>query len=303
MSEPKMPPQEKGRKNRSFGSFLLFLLVLVTVLITFNGHRLGQEKLSQDEFWWKFYGGDVSQVEIGERTVSGKLQSDKPFEVPFRDMEGKEEIMRRKNGIRSRKTISAADLAAGIEAGDYRPALMLQLSATETKKPRTNDEPGAAPATPEHWKSTTRTLVKVDANALADRQPSTLAYPLEKNPGSLWLQIEGIKDYNGLTALLTQNGAEIERREFSLGDGTNAQFDSGLLSSMLLIWAPWILILVFFFIFMRQMRSQGGAGGVMSFGRSRAQLYTKENHTNVTFDDVAGAVRRPRKRCARWSSS
>jgi cell division protease FtsH len=40
---------------------------------------------------------------------------------------------------------------------------------------------------------------------------------------------------------------------------------------------------------MRQMRAQGGAGGVMSFGRSRAQLYTKENHTNVTFDDVAGA--------------
>jgi cell division protease FtsH len=27
----------------------------------------------------------------------------------------------------------------------------------------------------------------------------------------------------------------------------------------------------------------------MSFGRSRATLYTKENHTNVTFDDVAGA--------------
>jgi cell division protease FtsH len=44
-----------------------------------------------------------------------------------------------------------------------------------------------------------------------------------------------------------------------------------------------------FLIFMRQMRSQGGAGGVMSFGRSRAQLYSKESHTNVTFDDVAGA--------------
>jgi len=44
-----------------------------------------------------------------------------------------------------------------------------------------------------------------------------------------------------------------------------------------------------FLLFMRQMRSQGGAGGVMSFGRSRATLYTKENHTNVTFDDVAGA--------------
>jgi cell division protease FtsH len=52
---------------------------------------------------------------------------------------------------------------------------------------------------------------------------------------------------------------------------------------------PWLLVLliVWFFIF-RQMRSPGGSGGVLSFGRSRASLYTKENRTNVTFDDVAG---------------
>ena len=52
---------------------------------------------------------------------------------------------------------------------------------------------------------------------------------------------------------------------------------------------PWILVLaiVWFFIF-RQMRSPGGSGGVLSFGRSRAALYTKENRTNVTFEDVAG---------------
>lgn len=52
---------------------------------------------------------------------------------------------------------------------------------------------------------------------------------------------------------------------------------------------PWLLVLaiVWFFI-IRQMRSPGGSGGVMSFGRSRAQLYTKESRTNVTFDDVAG---------------
>ncbi|HKE00729.1 MAG TPA: ATP-dependent zinc metalloprotease FtsH, partial [Planctomycetota bacterium] len=50
-----------------------------------------------------------------------------------------------------------------------------------------------------------------------------------------------------------------------------------------------LIIFIVVLFFMRQMRSQGGAGGVMSFGRSRAQLYTKEKHTNVTFDDVAGA--------------
>ena len=52
---------------------------------------------------------------------------------------------------------------------------------------------------------------------------------------------------------------------------------------------PWLLVLaiVWFFI-IRQMRSPGGSGGVLSFGRSRAALYTKESRTNVTFDDVAG---------------
>jgi cell division protease FtsH len=48
-----------------------------------------------------------------------------------------------------------------------------------------------------------------------------------------------------------------------------------------------VLAIVWFFI-LRQMRSPGGTGGVLNFGRSRASLYTKENRTNVTFDDVAG---------------
>ena len=49
-----------------------------------------------------------------------------------------------------------------------------------------------------------------------------------------------------------------------------------------------LLILIVWFFIIRQMRSPGGSGGVLSFGRSRAALYTKENRTNVTFDDVAG---------------
>jgi cell division protease FtsH len=52
---------------------------------------------------------------------------------------------------------------------------------------------------------------------------------------------------------------------------------------------PYLLVIaiVWFFI-IRQMRAPGGSGGVLSFGRSRAALYTKENRVNVTFDDVAG---------------
>ncbi len=52
---------------------------------------------------------------------------------------------------------------------------------------------------------------------------------------------------------------------------------------------PWLLIFAFiwFFVF-RQLRNSAGAGGMLgNFGKSRAKITSKE-HTNVTFDDVAG---------------
>jgi cell division protease FtsH len=58
--------------------------------------------------------------------------------------------------------------------------------------------------------------------------------------------------------------------------------------SIILPILPWILIIgLFWFFFLRQMRGPAGTGGVLSFGRSRAKLHGKEV-TNVTFDDVAG---------------
>ncbi|KPJ59246.1 MAG: hypothetical protein AMS15_07130, partial [Planctomycetes bacterium DG_23] len=47
-----------------------------------------------------------------------------------------------------------------------------------------------------------------------------------------------------------------------------------------------LLLLLFYFLFVRQMRSAGG-GSVLSFGKSRARLVTKER-AKVTFNDVAG---------------
>jgi cell division protease FtsH len=50
---------------------------------------------------------------------------------------------------------------------------------------------------------------------------------------------------------------------------------------------PWlILLLLIWFVVLRQMRAVGGSG-VMQFGRSRARMHFKEK-TQVTFEDVAG---------------
>ncbi|MDA2935882.1 ATP-dependent zinc metalloprotease FtsH [Patescibacteria group bacterium AH-259-L05] len=52
---------------------------------------------------------------------------------------------------------------------------------------------------------------------------------------------------------------------------------------------PWLLIIVFWLFLMRRMQGggKGGFGGLFSFGKSRARLWTAEDH-DTTFNDVAG---------------
>ncbi len=57
------------------------------------------------------------------------------------------------------------------------------------------------------------------------------------------------------------------------------------LFGVLLSWFPMLLLIGVWIFFMRQM--QGGRGGAMGFGRSKAKLLT-EAHGKVTFNDVAG---------------
>jgi cell division protease FtsH len=60
-------------------------------------------------------------------------------------------------------------------------------------------------------------------------------------------------------------------------------------TNLLLPVIPWlVLIAVFYFFVFRQLRGAAGPGGMLgNFGRSRHKITTKE-HTNITFDDVAG---------------
>ena len=57
------------------------------------------------------------------------------------------------------------------------------------------------------------------------------------------------------------------------------------LLGILLSWFPMLLLIGVWIFFMRQM--QGGKGGAMGFGRSKAKLLN-EAHGKVTFNDVAG---------------
>jgi cell division protease FtsH len=68
-----------------------------------------------------------------------------------------------------------------------------------------------------------------------------------------------------------------------------AKNQSNLLMNILLPLVPWLLIFgfIWFFVF-RQLRNSAGAGGMLgSFGKSKHKI-TAKDHTNITFDDVAG---------------
>lgn len=64
------------------------------------------------------------------------------------------------------------------------------------------------------------------------------------------------------------------------------QDDSPWYMTLLISWFPMLLLIGVWIFFMRQMQS--GGGKAMSFGRSRAKMISQE-HTKVTFEDVAGA--------------
>ena len=69
----------------------------------------------------------------------------------------------------------------------------------------------------------------------------------------------------------------------------NAENNSNILINIIAPLVPWLLIFgVLYFFVLRQLRNSAGAGGMLgSFGKSKHKI-TAKDHTNITFDDVAG---------------
>lgn len=78
-----------------------------------------------------------------------------------------------------------------------------------------------------------------------------------------------------------------------VGEITNNRYtdksSQSLWISFLITLLPWVLIIfVIWFFFFRSIRSAGGGAGMFgNFGRSKHRVTNKE-HTNITFEDVAG---------------
>ncbi|NOT30250.1 MAG: ATP-dependent zinc metalloprotease FtsH [Planctomycetes bacterium] len=302
------PDSDKSRRSRSFGSFLIVLVVLLLVLaVVGNDPFASKLELSQDQYEWYLNKGDVlvqeyKGSEAGTNLIKGRLRSpDKgevTFEVRYASLKEREERFRDLKS-RSYVTTRAAAFRHDVEQGRYVPIEARSLTANTTRRSKVPGEKGGAEkgtlvVDPE---PESRLLVKATATPTSsvtrEGGERLVPPPLRLGHVDLDVRLEPGDDLAALERMLEERGVPIERRTFdlSLEDAGGTRWDSNTspFSSILFLLGPWVLLFVVFLIFMRQMRSQGGAGGVMSFGRSRAQLYSKESHTNTTFDDVAGA--------------
>ena len=81
--------------------------------------------------------------------------------------------------------------------------------------------------------------------------------------------------YDDLVKVLRENGVEIDVKDMNKSSWL----------SYLFTWSPILLIVLFWFFFMRQM--QAGGNKAMSFGKSRAKLFSGVQK-KVNFKDVAG---------------
>ena len=296
----KEPNPEKQKKSRSFGAMLLILTVVVAILVALGQESASKTKtLSMDQFLYRLHSGGIETLEIKQTEMVGKLRGGKErFEVALnpqaRDANPLHEEYRQlvAEGAYSPQPISAEALLAAVNSGVYAPTEVRSL--TKIELPRSELASGAAPSEAKEPKDlppsiTEELFVRVRYQPGAANVPAEIPTPAAASV--LHLKVQGEVEQTALIAALQRAGAKLEELTFNTteGGGTRNAPESSMLQLLLLSYAPWILIIVVFILFMRQMRAQGGAGGVMSFGRSRAQLYTKENHTNVTFDDVAGA--------------
>ncbi len=302
MSDQPSDP-EKNRRSRSFGSFLIVLVVLLAVLaVVGNDSFVQDDELSQDQYEWYLNKGDIVSQEFkgteqGTNLIQGKYNKVgkglADFEVRYASLEEREEDFRQLKSIRPYDSLPAETLKKAVEQELYQPIearSLVAISSRLEKRERSGKKiETLSPASREN-----KLLVTVLAReAAGGPEGSALGLPARTGYVHLDVDLEPGDDLAALEGFLETRGLTIQRSTFDLSDkeagGTFWGSSNTPLTSLFLLLGPWVLLFVVFLIFMRQMRTQGGAGGVMSFGRSRAQLYSKESHTNVTFDDVAGA--------------
>ncbi len=103
--------------------------------------------------------------------------------------------------------------------------------------------------------------------------------PTAQATTSFSTQVPSFADHTQLSNLLQSRGVTINAHP--------AQTGPSFLTSLIFGFGPTLLLILLFVLIMRRAAGAAGAGGLMSFGRSRARR-VEASEQPVTFEDVAG---------------
>ncbi len=288
-NEPKDPGDGQGpaRKPRGMGGVILILaLVMALFLILSSSNQGGQSSIHA--FRSHLLNGRLSNFTLdAQGTVSAQVnvegQPDRPIEVVVRPF-----LLTDPGEAALYERLAAMRLDPDVYP-DRAVATQRFLDDLEQKRIRVEDAFFVQEVEPRTTNGASRPDVVREAGtyltAILQRGSEMHYVRLDPPPPS-----SGAPSLQAVTSELVDAGVPVRSYLLSLGssDFRVTEPNPALIGVIGMI-GPWLLVLaiVWFFI-IRQMRSPGGSGGVLSFGRSRAALYTKESRTNVTFDDVAG---------------
>jgi cell division protease FtsH len=276
--DPNDDGQGKNRRPRGMGGVVLIMALLMALFLVVSRSSLENHN-SVDGLYSHLLNGQVVKLEVSDSGMAiAQIEgSQRELEVPVRELV-REDIQLWRSLVNQRidrnRYPNAADalqqFASDVASDKVRVTRAFWVSEQE---PRT-------------------------AKTMSDRDGrkagSYLTAFLQVGNTSSYVRIDPPESAGGLTLQqvadqLTKRGVPVTQFALSLGNEFRITETNPAMLYILGTIGPWILILaVVWFFILRQMRAPGGSGGVLSFGRSRASLYTKENRTNITFDDVAG---------------
>jgi cell division protease FtsH len=278
--DPSEDGKTKSKRPRGMGGVLLIMALLTSLfLVVARSNQEGQNSI--DGLYSHLLNGRVEQLELSDSgqalahvRVDGKLQE---LEVFVREMMRADiQLYRSLVNQRINNTLYASSDSTSLQrfAEDVQKEAVhvSQVFFVNELEPRSGTE----------HKDKDGRKAGAYLTAILQTKNSSEYVRLDPQPAS-------DKTLQQVAELLQKRGVPMRNVDLSLGNEFRTTETNQAMLYLVGTIGPWVLILaVVWFFILRQMRSPGGTGGVLSFGRSRAQLYTKENRTNITFDDVAG---------------
>ncbi|MFN0205710.1 MAG: ATP-dependent zinc metalloprotease FtsH [Planctomycetota bacterium] len=285
----------KRPKSRPFGSIafvIIFLLLIVISIFKPWSGGVDNQKLTTTQFLEKLYTGEVAQFTVEpEGEIRGTFVNNN---AKVKDSTVKKETPGGLFGLAGRsedapKTFHLYSLTSRENAFALQKRIRrLDSNPAEAKPLIDKIKSGQVLAT------SAVLLTKTDESG---GKKTRLFLDLVENSNQKYVEVIASKpDANttdvafGISEVLASlKSASVPVEVMTLDGAIDENAPNALFITLISVFGPWILILIVLWLLIgRQMRSSGGGGGILGFGRSRAVLYTKENRTNVTFDDVAG---------------